>query len=132
MLCTLRSLTPVRNALPPSKINFPVNYLVRGAPEPLTDARSTDRIHPTRRAWKVPRYTRLRMSYSDRQASIWRRRAICSGPWGDVTSANITQDSSGINYYTETGFITVLRTGYVGARKLKSIMPFGELQKLVR
>jgi Cytochrome c len=26
----IRSLTPVRNPLPPSKINFPVNYLVRG------------------------------------------------------------------------------------------------------
>src|SRR3984893_6349012 len=33
----LRSLTPVRNPLPPSQINFPVNYLVRGAAEPVLD-----------------------------------------------------------------------------------------------
>ena len=32
----MRSLNPVRNSLPVSKVNFPVNYLVRGAPEPVT------------------------------------------------------------------------------------------------
>ena len=31
----LRSLPPVRNPLPASKINFPVNYLVRSAPQPV-------------------------------------------------------------------------------------------------
>src|SRR5579885_747909 len=52
------------------------------------------------------------------------------GPWGDVTSANLTPDPSGIRYYTEATFLTALRTGYVGARALKSIMPFGEFQYL--
>jgi hypothetical protein len=52
------------------------------------------------------------------------------GPWGDVTSANITSDPSGIGYYDEASFLKVIRTGYVGARKLNSIMPFGEFQNL--
>ena len=43
-----------------------------------------------------------------------------AGPWGDVVSANITPDASGISYYDETTFITAMRTGYVGARKLNS------------
>jgi mono/diheme cytochrome c family protein len=47
-----------------------------------------------------------------------------NGPWGQVTSANITPDPSGISYYDEKLFIEVLRTGHVGARKLNSIMPW--------
>jgi len=34
-----------------------------------------------------------------------------AGPWGDVVSANITADASGIGYCSEAAFITVLRTG---------------------
>jgi hypothetical protein len=47
------------------------------------------------------------------------------GPWGEVTSANITPDASGIAYYDEALFVKTLRTGHVGARKLNSIMPWG-------
>jgi len=50
---------------------------------------------------------------------------------GVATSVNITPDPSGISYYTEASFITVLRTGYVGARKLNSIMPFGDFKNLM-
>lgn len=52
------------------------------------------------------------------------------GPWGDVTSSNITPDPSGISYYSEATFITALRTGYVGARELNSIMPFSDFKEL--
>jgi len=52
------------------------------------------------------------------------------GPWGYAVSANITPDPSGISYYDEATFVTALRTGYVGARKLNSIMPFGEFKNL--
>ena len=47
-----------------------------------------------------------------------------------MVSANLTPDASGISYYDEETFITALRTGYVGARKLNSIMPFGEYKTL--
>jgi len=47
-----------------------------------------------------------------------------------VVSPNITPDASGISYYSEQSFITAMRTGYVGARKLNSIMPFGEFKNL--
>jgi len=47
-----------------------------------------------------------------------------------VVSANITSDPSGIGYYSEATFITALRTGYVGARPLNSIMPWGSFKNL--
>jgi hypothetical protein len=46
------------------------------------------------------------------------------GPFGTVTSANITPDPSGISYYDENLFIQVMRTGKVGARTLSPIMPW--------
>ncbi|HET7286364.1 MAG TPA: c-type cytochrome, partial [Pyrinomonadaceae bacterium] len=52
------------------------------------------------------------------------------GPWGDVTSANITPDASGISYYDEALFIETLRTGHVGARKLAPIMPWGYFRNM--
>ena len=52
------------------------------------------------------------------------------GPWGEVNSANITPDPSGIGYYDEALFIKTLRTGHVGARQLSSIMPWGYFRNL--
>jgi mono/diheme cytochrome c family protein len=41
---------------------------------------------------------------------------------GSVASANLTPDPSGIPYYDEKLFLEALRTGQVGARKLKPVM----------
>jgi hypothetical protein len=46
-----------------------------------------------------------------------------SAPWGNVASANITPDPSGISYYDEALFLEVMRTGQVKARKLSPIVP---------
>jgi mono/diheme cytochrome c family protein len=53
-----------------------------------------------------------------------------TGPWGEVSSANITPDASGIAYYDEALFVQTLRTGQVGARKLNSIMPWGYFRNM--
>ena len=52
------------------------------------------------------------------------------GPWGEVSSANITPDPSGISYYDEALFLKTMRTGHVGARPLKSIMPWGYFRNM--
>ena len=52
------------------------------------------------------------------------------GPWGQVSSANITPDPSGISYYDEALFLKTMRTGHVGARPLKSIMPWGYFRNM--
>jgi hypothetical protein len=47
-----------------------------------------------------------------------------NGPWGDVQSANITPDKTGISYYDESRFIETMRTGSVMGRPLNPIMPW--------
>ncbi len=125
----LRSLAPMRNPLPPSHINFPVNYLVRGAPEPVTEpVHGPDMSNPLARG-------KYLVSLGCGCHRVINKLPFAGGdhlhgPWGDVVSANITPDPSGISYYTEATFITALRTGYVGARELNPIMPYGEFKNL--
>jgi mono/diheme cytochrome c family protein len=45
----LRTLPPIRNALPHSDIHFPVKYLIRGVPEPVREAVQADLSTPTSR-----------------------------------------------------------------------------------
>jgi mono/diheme cytochrome c family protein len=136
ILVYLRSIAPVRNPLPPTRVNFPVNYLIRGVPQPVTSpvrgpgpqSSAVERgkylaavgcgCHvPTNPKGPIPGLT-----YGGGE--------ILKGPWGEVTSANITQDASGISYYDDAMFLQAMRTGYVKARKLSSIMPFGEFANL--
>lgn len=125
----LRSLTPVRNPLPPSHINFPVNYLVRGAAEPVLDpVAGPDPADVHARGKYLAAMGCGCHTVSDKLG--YSGGEHLAGPWGDVTSVNITPDASGISYYTEATFVTAMRTGYVGARKLNSIMPFGALKSL--
>lgn len=125
----IRSLPPVRNPLPASHIKFPVNLLVRGAPEPITEpVPAPDPASPVARGKYL---VTLGCGCHDAKSSLpYGGGEVLNGPWGEATSANITPDPSGISYYDEATFITALRTGYVGARKLNSIMPFGEFKSL--
>ena len=125
----LRSMTPVRNAVQPPRINFPVNYLVRGAPEPVFEP-----IHGPNPSDILARGKYMVTLGCGCHSVVgklpYAGGDFLSGPWGTVTSSNITPDPSGIGYYTDATFISALRTGYVGARKLNSIMPFGEFKNL--
>jgi hypothetical protein len=127
----LRSLPPVRNPLPKTEIIFPVKYLIRSVPAPLTDpvpppdvsdqvkrgnflvtiAGCRDCHTPMDKGEPIPN-----MELSGGQ--------IFEGPWGRVASPNLTPDSSGIPYYDEILFVQALRTGYVKARPLNQIMPW--------
>jgi predicted HAD superfamily phosphohydrolase len=55
---------------------------------------------------------------------------IFKGPWGEVASANITPDATGISYYDENLFVESMRTGFVHARKLNQIMPWSIFRNL--
>lgn len=126
----MRALAPVRHELPKTEIIFPVKYLIRSVPEPITAAVSapnpTDRLQwgaylvkvggcadchtPMDRGQPLPG-----LDYAGGQ--------VFTGKWGKTVSANITPDPSGISYYDEGLFIQVIRTGYVKARKLDALMP---------
>ncbi len=132
----LRSIAPVRNPLPPTRVNFPVNYLIRGVPEPLTSPVSGPgpQSSPLERGKYLATVGCGCHTPTDHKGPIpglaYAGGEVLKGPWGEVTSANITQDASGISYYDEAMFLQVMRTGYVKARKLSSIMPFGEFDNL--
>jgi mono/diheme cytochrome c family protein len=132
----LRTVPPVHNPLPPTQVKFPVNYLIRSAPQPLTGP-----VHgpgplsdPVQRGKYLTTIGCGCHTPSDPKGPIpgleFGGGEYLKGPWGEVTSANITLDPSGIGYYDEALFIQAMRTGYVKARKLNSIMPFGEFQNL--
>jgi mono/diheme cytochrome c family protein len=125
----LRSVTPVHNPLPAMKVNFPVNYLVRGAPEPVTAPVSGP--NPSDVLARGKYFATMGCGCHRAVAKLdYAGGEALHGPWGDAISANITPDASGIGYFSEATFITALRTGYVGARKLNSVMPFGEFKNL--
>jgi len=133
----LRSLPPVRNQLPKTEIIFPVKYLIRSVPQPATSpvaqGASSDPVQ--RGAYLVNM-----AGCGDCHTPQVKGQSVPGmefaggfpfrGPWGDVSTANITPDASGISYYDEALFLEVLRTGQVKARRLNPIMPVSVYQNL--
>jgi mono/diheme cytochrome c family protein len=127
----LRSLAPVRRAVPKTELIFPVKYLIRSAPRPLTEpVPDPDRSTPAKRGeylvtiggcrdCHTPQHNGQRMTDLDLAGGF-----LLRGPWGDAASANITQAPSGIPYYDEDLFVAAMRSGWVKARKLTQIMPW--------
>ena len=121
---------PCDHELPTTKIIFPVNYLIRSVPEPVTSPVADDRASdPVRRGAQL---VNLAGCVDCHTAMI--KGAFLPGldfagghgfpgPWTTVASANITPDPSGISYYDEALFLEVMRTGSVHARKLSDVMP---------
>ena len=128
----LRSLPPVRNPLPATEIIFPVKYLIRGVPQPVTspvpelapnsDPLTRGRYLVTTAAVCANCHTPFDKGQEIPGMTLAGGFAL-SGPWGRVSAANITPDPSGISYYDEALFLEVMRTGFVKARKLNPIMP---------
>jgi mono/diheme cytochrome c family protein len=134
----LRSLPPVRNVLPPMKVNFPVNRMVLSAPQPVTapvaSPNPADRVAYGKYLVTIADCAGCH-SPTDEHGNLLPGLALAggnvfAGPWGSVASANITPGPSGIGYYDEALFIEALRTGYVKARALNQIMPYGIFGKM--
>jgi mono/diheme cytochrome c family protein len=132
----VRSIAAVRNPLPPTRVDFPVKYLIRAVPQPITSPVGGPgaQASPAERGRYLVKIGCGCHTPVDRKGPIqgleYGGGEHLKGPWGEVTSANITPDASGIEYYDEARFIAVMRTGYVKARELSSIMPFGEFVNL--
>jgi mono/diheme cytochrome c family protein len=129
----IRSVPPVRNQVPRTEITFPVKYLIRSAPQPLTESvpepDTSDKV-------KWGKYLLNRSGCADCHTPSSKGQDIAgmklaggvtlTSPMGTVTSANLTPDDSGISYYDEALFIQALRTGIVKARQLNPTMPYSE------
>ena len=127
----LRSLPAIKNTLPETVVNFPVKYLVRRAPEPVTGEVHPDMSTPVSRG----QYLVVMAACSDCHTPMKRGQPVRGLEFaggrvfeeatGKVASVNITPNpATGIGNYTEETFIKVLRTGYVGTRQLNPLMPW--------
>ena len=133
----LRSLPAVRNPLPATEIIFPVKYLIRSVPEPITSpVAQPDLSNQVKRGAYLVDVAACADCHTpqDKGQPIagmeFGGGQIFDGPWGRVATANLTPDASGIPYYDEALFVQTLRTGYVKARELKQIMPWHEYRNM--
>ena len=131
LIVYLRSIPPVRRQLPKTELIFPVKYLIRSAPHPITaEVPAADQSTPVKRGEYLVTIAGCRdchtpMANGQRLATFDLGGGdFLQGPWGAVSSANITQSPSGIPYYDEGLFLDVMHTGWVKARQLKQIMPW--------
>ncbi len=134
----LRSLPPVKNAVPKTEIIFPVKYIMRNDPQPLTDpVPALDVSDPVKRG----RFLVSVIGCADCHTPVDNHHVPIPGmdfsggqvfqvPWGTVASANLTPDPSGIPYYDEAMFIKTMRSGAVGVRELNKVMPWAVLRNL--
>ena len=130
MIVYLRSLPSVRHELPKTEIIFPVKYLIRSVPEPVTspvDGENTS--DPVRRGAQLVNLAGCIDCHSPQNNGKnlpgldFAGGQVFTGPWTTVATANITPDASGISYYDEALFLDVMHTGSVRARKLSDVMP---------
>jgi mono/diheme cytochrome c family protein len=132
----LRSLDPVRNQLPKTVIPEPAKAALPPHQPLMASVAGPDLSDPVARGKYLVTlgncmscHTAMNDKGPIMQLAFGGGLKF-KGPWGEVTSANITPDPSGISYYDEALFVNTLRTGQVGARKLNSIMPWGYFRNM--
>ena len=132
----VRSLDPVRNALPKTVLPDPIKNMLPPH-EPITSSvPGSNMSNPVERG----KYLVTLADCAGCHTPTKKGQPIAelefaggmsfNGPYGQPTSANITPDPSGISYYDEKLFVETLRTGHVGARKLSSVMPWGYFRNM--
>lgn len=133
----LRSLAPVHQVVPKTEIIFPVKYLMRNEPEPITAPVPLPNLaNPVERG----KYLVTIGGCSDCHTPQDKGKPIpgldyaggfmMKGPWGSAATANITPDASGISYYDEALFLQTMRSGFVKARRLTQIMSWWSFRDL--
>jgi mono/diheme cytochrome c family protein len=128
----LRSLPAVRNPLPRTEVPFPPGPLINGLPQPIdAPVPQPDLSDPVKRGEYLVRLGACTDCHTpmDAQGNQIPGMAFAGGfvlrhGNGQVTSANLTPDPSGIPYYTEELFLTTMRTGRVISRKISDVMPW--------
>jgi len=118
--------------LPKTEIAFPVNLLIRDAPKPITSPiAQPDVSNRTHRGGYLVQVAGCAVCHTPSVKGKpiagleFAGGARFEGPWGEVSSANLTPDPSGISYYDEDLFVRTIRTGHAGARSLAPVMPWG-------
>jgi len=128
----LRSVPPVYNRLPKTRLTLVNRMAAAYSPEPLTaQVPSPDLQSLAKRGEYLAKVADCVGCHTDwyHPGSAVNEKHFAGGnslpsPRGRVYSANITPDASGIGYYDASMFIKVMRTGKVSARQLNAVMPW--------
>lgn len=131
LIVYLRSIAPVRNALPQTRIPFPLSRLIQGLPQPVNEVVPQPDMSDTfkRGAYlvKLGGCADCHTPQSEGQAMTGLEFGggfNLKYPGGEVASSNITPHPTGISYYDEQLFLEMMRTGHVRARAINSVMPW--------
>lgn len=133
----IRSIEPVRNKLPKTQIPEPLKAALPPH-EPITAQVSAHHAYNQVARGRymatlgncVTCHTPMNEKGQPMMEMAFAGGFKLKGTWGEVYSANITPDPSGISYYDEALFIRTMRTGHVGARKLNYVMPTGYFKNM--
>jgi mono/diheme cytochrome c family protein len=124
----LRSLPPAHSELPPNKIPFPISRLIQGVPQPVTEpVPEPDMSTPAKRGAYLVKMATCTDCHTPRDPKfdpIPGMEMAGGNPLGEVHSANLTPEASGIGYYDEALFVQTMRTGSVRGRALNPFMPW--------
>src|ERR1700732_265983 len=106
----IRSLLPLRHPLPRTDIHFPLKYLVRGVPEPVTETVQPDFSTPVSRGEYLVNlsvcsecHTPRKRGRPDSTMKFGGGQAFDDS--GKIVSPNITPDATGIGNYSEDMFV---------------------------
>lgn len=126
----LRTVPPVRNQLPTTRMPFPLNFQIQNVPQPVTTVPAPDQSTPVTRGAYLVKMAACGDCHTPQEKGQPMPGMDFAGgfllhePKGDLVSANITPAASGIGYYNDATFIQALRLGKVGARPLRPSMPW--------
>src|ERR1700676_1585718 len=125
----LRTLPAIRNPLPRTEIYFPVKYLIRGIPQPVTETVQADLSTPASRGEYLVNLALCSECHTPRKRGRLDSSMKFAGGQvfdasGKLVSPNITPDATGIGSYSEELFVKAMRMGYVGKRQLNTAMPW--------
>jgi mono/diheme cytochrome c family protein len=129
----LRSIPPVRNSVQRMRPPFPLNRLVMSAPEPVNEpVPNPDFSDPMARGTYLVTLASCGHCHTPTDSMGQRKKGLefaggspMEGEEGVTrASLNITPDTTGLSYFDEKIFLTIIRNGKYGARTLKPPMPW--------
>ena len=128
----LRSIPAVRHPVPKMRPPFLIGRLVMSAPQPITQPVSNDLSTPLARGTYLVTLASCRHCHTPtdslgqpKENLTYAGGSVFETPLGKKLAAlNLTQDPSGISYFDESIFMTMIRNGKYGARTLKPPMPW--------
>jgi Cytochrome c len=132
----LRSLPPVHHVLPQRKLSYTPTVDFQPEMEPVLPSNATEQV---KQGWYLVRVAQCNDCHSpyDKDGNLIPGKMFggglrMTGPWGDVVSANITSDPSGISHYDTAMFIKTIRTGRAsgGVRDLNTVMPYSYFRNM--